>query len=157
MNFAAYLQKQKQEDRQAFIIHYPAVSAKSQFARKVCQSLPQIYYLDLLEYVFTNPELAPIEKMDCRQLQAILLRVDQTLPEQKTSVLVDQVDFLLNTWSAEEKKELIQWLRMPLRTPSVTKRTFIFLIQTDDVLSSAVLTDSRNQSRIHPLNAFDTL
>lgn len=157
MNFAAYLQKQKEESRQAFIIHYPAVSGKTQFARKVCQAMPQIHYLDLLEYMLAHPELPPIEQIDSQQLQTVLLGLEMTLPEQKTSVIVDQVDFLLNTWSGEEKQELIQWLRMPLRTPSVTKRTFIFLIQTDDVLSTAVLTNSHNQSRIHPLNAFDTM
>ena len=71
--------------------------------------------------------------------------------------MIDQADFMFNTWDADEKQEFIHWLRTSLRTPSVVKRTLIFVIQTDGVISSATLTNTRSQSRVLALNELDAL
>jgi len=157
MNFAKYLQHQTHEDRQAFIIHYPALSGKTQFIQKACQVIPGIHYVDLLEYASANPEMSSLEKIEVSIFTDMLLKLDKSLPEKTSALVIDQGDFMFNTWDKDEKQEFLHWLRVTLRTPSVAKRPFIFVIQTDDVLSSATLNNTLNQSRILALNEFDAL
>jgi hypothetical protein len=157
MNFAKYLDQQTHEDRQAFIIHYPALGGKTQFVRKACQVIPGLHYVDMLEYSLANPELSSLEKIDLGRFKEMLLELDQSLPESTSALAIDQGDFMFNTWDADEKQEFLHWLRATLRTPSVAKRTFIFVIQSDGVLSSARLTNAQNQSRILALSEFDAL
>jgi hypothetical protein len=157
MNFAGYLAQQTHEDRQAFIIHYPALKGKTQFILKACQVIPALHYLDLLEHALSTPGLSSLGKIDLSKFEDILLELDQSLPESVSALIIDQADFIFNTWDADEKQEFLHWLRKPLRTPSVVRRPFIFVIQTDGVLSSAVLTNSQNQSRVLALNEFDAL
>jgi hypothetical protein len=154
MNFARYLEQQSHEDRQAFIIHYPALSGKTRFIQKACQMIPGLHYVNWLEYILTKPDLASQEKVDPGQFEKELL---ETLGDELSAVIIDQGDPLLNTWDADEKQEFLHWLRVPLRTPGVVKRTFVFVIQTDGVLSSGALINTLNQSRILALNELDAL
>ncbi len=157
MNFAKYLEQQTHEDRQAFIIHYAALSGKTQFIKKACQVIPSIHYIDLLEYVSATPELSSLEKIEVSIFTDMLLKLDKSLPEKTSALVIDQGDFMFNTWDKDEKQEFLHWLRVSLRTPSVAKRPFIFIIQSDGVLSSATLNNTLNQSRILALNEFDAL
>ena len=157
MNFAKYLEQQTHEDRQAFIIHYPALSGKTQFIKKACQVIPGMHYVDLLEHTLTLPGLSALEKIDLSEFTKMILEIDKSLPEKISTLVIDQGDFLFNTWDADEKQGFLHWLRASLRTPSVAKRPFIFVIQTDGILSSAILTNTRNQPRILALNEFDAL
>ena len=157
MNFAKYLEQQTHEDRQAFIIHYPALRGKTQFIHKACQVIPRLHYVDWLEFVLSNPGFSSLEKIDLIKFQQMLLDLDKSLPENISALVIDQGDFMFNTWDADEKQEFMHWLRISLRTPSVAKRTFIFMIQTDGQLSVAVLTNAQNQSRILALSEFDAL
>jgi hypothetical protein len=157
MNFAKYLEQQRHEDRQAFIIHYPALSGKTRFIQKACQVIPGLHYVNWLEYILVKQNLASLEKIGPGQFEKELLEIDKSLRDEKTAVLVDQGDPMLNTWDADEKQEFLHRLRVPLRTPGVVKRTFVFIIQTDGVLSSAVLINTLNQSRILALNELDAL
>jgi len=157
MNFVKYLEQQSHEDRQAFIIHYPALSGKTQFIQKACQVISGLHYIDLLEHTLANPGLSSLEKIDLNGFKKMLLDLDKSLPEKTSALVIDQGDFMFNTWDADEKQDFIHWLRATLRTPSVAKRTFIFVIQTDDVLSSAKLNNAQNQTRILALNEFDAL
>ena len=155
MNFAKYLEQQTHEDRQAFIIHYPSLSGKTQFIQKACQVMPSIHYVDFLEYTLANPGLSSLENIDLSRFKSLLLDLDKSQSEETSALVIDQADFMFNTWDADEKQEFIHWLRASMRTPSVVKRTFIFVIQTDGLISSATLTNTRNQSRILALNELD--
>jgi hypothetical protein len=157
MIFAKYLEQQSHEDRQAFIIHYPALSGKTQFIKKASQVLPGIHYLDLLEHVLADSKLSSLGRIDINEFMDLILEIDKSLPDQTAVLVIDQGDFVFNTWDADEKQEFLHWLRVPLRTPSVAKRTIVFVIQTDGVLSSGTLSNTLNQSRILALNEFDAL
>ena len=157
MNFANYLEQQSQEDRQAFIIHFPALSGKTLFIKKACQVIPGIHYIDLLEHTLADSDLSSLEKIDLPKFMDIILDIDKSLPDNLSALVIDQGDFMFNTWDADEKLEFLHWLRVSLRTPSFVKRTFIFVIQTDGILSSAKLNNTRNQTRILALNEFDAL
>ena len=157
MNFAKYLEQQSHEDRQAFIIHFPALSGKTQFIKKACQAIPGMHYVDLLEHTLADTNLSSTERIEVNGFMDLILEIDKSLPDQTKALVIDQGDFMFNTWDADEKQEFLHWLRVPLRTPSVAKRTFIFVIQTDGILSSAKLDNTRSQSRILALNEFDAL
>ena len=157
MKFAEYLEQQSHEDRQAFIIHYPALGGKTQFIRKACQVISDLHYINLLEYTLAKPEFSSLEKIDPGEYMDMIKELDKSLPEKIKAIVIDQGDFILNTWDSDEKQEFLHWLRQSLRTPSVVRRTFIFVIQTDEIISSALMTNSRNQSRILALNEFEAL
>lgn len=153
MNFHEYLNRQQNEDRRAFIIHYPARSGKTRFARRICETRQDACLLDLLVYFLDHPQLPPIQQCGVDALQGLLLGLD--VPQ--SVVVVDNSDFLLNTWSAEEKRRLFNWLRVQLRSPAVTQKTFIFVIQTDDIIAAADLRNSYHESRVLALHEFDAL
>ena len=153
MNFHDYLNRQQNEDRRAFVIHYGAKSGKTRFARRICETRQDVYLLDLLAYFLEHPELPPIQKCGFDTLKDLLL----TLAVPQDVIVVDNPDFLLNTWSAEEKRSLLNWLRVQLRSPTVTQKTFVFVIQTDDTIAAAELRNSYRESRVLPLDAFDAL
>ena len=154
MNFHDYLNRQNNEDRRAFVIHYPARSGKTSFARRICETRQDAYLLDLQRYFLERPELPPIQQCGAPTLKNLLLSLDR--PER--ILVIDNPDFLLNTWSAEEKHALVHWLRIQLRSPADTEKTLIFVIQTDDVV--AAVDDMRNsysEPRVLALNKFDAL
>lgn len=154
MNFFTYLDTQKQEDRQAFIIHYPAGQGKSHFAQRACQLRQGLYLLDLLEQFKLDANLK-VRTFTPEHLQGYLLKF--AYPPGTHTVWVDNGDFLFNTWSRQQKEDFIQWMRYPLRTPGLIDKTFILLVQTDKVFSTADLVNSRGQPRVLALNDFDML
>lgn len=153
MRFTDYLNHQRAEDRRAFIIHYPAASGKTRFAQQLAQIHPDIYYLDLLAYCLAHPELPPIAQFDSKELRRLLLALNAPQPV----ILVDNPDFLFNTWSAAEKQALLHWLRIELRSPADTDKTFILVIQDDEVLSAADFRNIHGEPRVVALNDFDAV
>lgn len=153
MNFADYLNHQKGEDRRSFIIHYPACSGKSQFARKLQSVRTDIYYLDLLAYFLATPSLPAVSEFDFKALRSLLL----SLVVPQAVVLVDNSDFLLNTWNAAEKQALLNWVRVGLRSPADTEKIFVFIIQDDNVLATADFRNTHGEPRVLALNMFDAV
>lgn len=153
INFHRFLDQQSSEDTRAFIIHYPANSGKTAFARHAATQRPGIYYLDLQETFLNQPDLPPITKCGFSYLKDFLL----ALQISDEFVIVDNPDFLFNTWKPEEKQELLYWIKVKLRSPGVTSKTFIFFIQSDEILAIEQFKNSRGQSRVLALNEFEAL
>ncbi len=155
MNFYKYLEKQKQEDRQAFIVHYPAFSGKTRYCKELAESNPSIYYVDLLDTYLGSTGLPEVVDFNLAAFQKWILSLAS--PPSTQTLILDQGDFIFNTWSKETKGQFINWLKVSLRTPALTDKTLIFFIQTDGILSSSVLTNSQGESRILKLSEFDSL
>ena len=119
--------------------------------------IPGLHYVNWLEYILTKPALGSLDKIDPSQFEKELLEIDKSLGNEISAVIIDQGDPMFNTWDADEKQEFLHWLRVPLRTPGLVKRTFVFIVQTDGVFSSAVLMNTLNQSRILALDELDAL
>ena len=153
MNFHDYLNRQQNEDRRAFIIHYGAKSGKTRFARRICETRQDAYLLDLLAYFLEHPELPPIQKCGFDTLKDLLL----TLAVPQDVIVVDNPDFLFNTWSAEEKRACSTGCACSCALRASPKKTFVFVIQTDDIIAAADLHNSYGESRVLPLDAFDAL
>ena len=72
-------------------------------------------------------------------------------------ILIDNPDFLFNIWKTEDKQALLHWMKVQLRSPGVTEKTFIFIIQSDEILATAQFNNSCGQPRILPLNEFEAI
>lgn len=153
MNIGEYLNHQKTEDRRAFIIHYPANSGKTTFAKKIAEIRPDVHYIDLLEFFLKNPDLKPIDKFGFEEFRDLLLKYEA----EESVLLIDNPDFLLNTWKKSEKEELLNWFRLGLRSPGVTKKTIILMIQEDGFLSAADFVNTYGEPRVLALNMFDAI
>jgi hypothetical protein len=152
MNVNAYINRQKAEDRRAFIIHYPAASGKTAFARRIRATREDAELFDLQAYWLEHPELLP-GKFDFSELRKLLLGLEVTHPV----ILVDNLDILINTWRAKDRKDFINWLKIQLRSPRDTNKTFVFMLQDDRFLDKADLTNAHGESRVLPLDAFEAL
>ena len=153
INFYKYLDQQSSEDTRAFIIHFPANSGKTAFAKLAASRRAGIHYLDLQEIFLNQPDLPQVTRCGFEFLKGYLLGL-QTPAE---FILIDNPDFLFNTWKSEDKQAMLHWMKAQLRSPGVTKKTFIFLIQTDEILATAQFTNSCGQPRILPLNEFEAV
>ena len=148
-----YIAIQATESYRAFIVHGPAMSGKTRLARRMRDVLGA-YVLDLQAHFVAHPDLcARIDRYRPRDLERLLLALDVHGP----LVVVDNLDFLLNTWSPRHKREFVAMVDQRLRSPGVTGETFAFLIQTDPVIVRHKLTNTRGQLRILPLDAFYAL
>lgn len=142
------------EDRRAFIVHFPAKSGKTQFARRICQVRSDTYYLDLQAYFLEHPELPPIGDWDFEMLRKFLLGFNVL----QSIIVVDNPDFLFNTWDREQKKEFLNWINRGLRSPNPTQKTFTFFLQDDpDILSANFDLNVHHEPRLLALNFFEVL
>jgi hypothetical protein len=153
INFFGYLDTQRSEDKRSFIIHFPAITGKTTFAKKAASLLPDIHYLDLQKLFVSTKDFPLLKECGVDFLKNFLINLGS--PEDV--VLIDNPDFLLNTWSTSQKKSFIQWIKLQLRSPSITNKTFIFMIQSDDVLTNANFNNSHGQPRVLALNEFEAL
>ena len=148
-----YIATQATESYRAFIIYGPAMSGKTRLAQRLREVL-SAYVLDLQAYFVANPDLcARIDRYRPRDLERLLLALD--VPE--SLVVVDNLDFLLNTWSPRHKREFVAMVDRRLRSPRDTDKTFVFVIQTDPLIVRHELTNTRGQPRILPIDAFYAL
>jgi len=148
-----YLAVQRQETFRACIIHAPAMGHKTEIARRM-RDLLGVYLLDLQAYFLDHPKLpARIAHFDPQDLEKLLLQLD--VPQ--SVVVVDNVDFLLNVWSPARRKQFAGMVDLRLKSPGVTSKTFVFMIQTDPVITNQPLENTRGTPRILPLDAFYAL
>jgi hypothetical protein len=151
MNFFDYIQKQAGEERQAFLLHAPAMAGKTSFILQACAKNNKIHYVDILNLY--NEEIG----LDLQSFQNWVLQYDKSLPETTVAILFDQGDFLYNSWSKESKLDFIYWLKIALRSPAVSRRPYCFVLQTDSVITQSELKDSFGATRILPLQTFDAI
>lgn len=153
MNFHDYLNRQKTEDRRAFIIRYPAASGKSAFALRVYETRNDVYLLDFQEYWTNHPELPLPGRFGFKDLRRFLLSLDVT----ESVVVVDNPDVLFNTWLDKDKRDFINWMKRQLRSPQETDKTFIFVFQNNPLLENVDLRNSFGEPRVLSLDTFESL
>lgn len=152
-NLRQYLATQAQETFRACIIHAPAMSHKTELARRLRDVLGA-YLLDLQAHFLEHLELAErIDRFRPDDLEKLLLKLD--VPEH--IVVVDNIDFLLNSWTKRHLDEFVAMVDLRLKSPGVTDKTFVFMVQTNLVITGRELQNTRGQPRILPLDAFYAL
>lgn len=153
MDFQGYLNRQNNEDRRSFIIHAPPVSGKTYFARRIVETCQEAFLVDLQRYFFDNPDLPHIHRVGSNELWGILLKIQTN----KSVIVVDHPDFLFNTWSRDEKEEFINFIRIQLRSPRDTLKTYVFIMQSDSQMTQAQFQNSHGEARIFKLSEFEAL
>lgn len=152
MRFHDYLHRQMAEDRRAFIVHYPAATGKTAFAKRISETRSDTYLFDFQQYWLEHPELSP-EELNFEAFKALLLSL--SVPE--PVVLVDNLDILFNIWRDKDKNAFLNWLKIGLRSPLYTDKTFVFILQTDLAFANADINNSQSESRVLTLDTFDAL
>jgi len=94
-----------------------------------------------------------IDRFRPDDLEELLLDLD--VPE--NIVVVDNMDFLLNTWTGRQLDEFVGMVDLRLKTAAVTDKTFVFFLQTNPDIVRHELKSTRGQPRILPLDAFYAL
>ena len=153
VDMRGYVATQGQERCRAFIIHAPAMQHKTALARRMRDVL-EGHLLDLQVYFLERPELAQrIDTFRPDDLEKILLGLD--VPQ--SIVVVDNLDFLLNTWSNQPIEQFVGMVDLRLKSPDTTHKTFVFVIQSNPVILRHKLQNSRGQPRILPREVFYAL
>lgn len=133
---------QTTEQYKTLMIMGPANSGKTQFAKLLALKL-RAKYLDMLELFVDSEDLSKsIETLEVSRLKKYLLalRVEESI------IIIDNMDFIVNTWSEREKGEFLN-LVDKLRS-NETKKTFVFFLQEDDIFVSKRFLNSRKENRI---------
>ena len=144
MDLSQFLARQRTERYRAFIIHGPPISGKTKLARALAQAA-DAHYLDLQAKFASDDTLAArIDRFGVEDLKQLLLGLDvRTLV-----VEVDNMDFLVNTWSSPRKEQFAMLVEKILESPAITDKTFVFFLQTDRHVVERPITNTRHESRI---------
>ncbi len=139
-----FLEQQRGERYQAFVIHGPPYCGKTAFACQLTATTPGVIYLDVLKHVAACSELAQrIDLIDPHQLGR--MAVTYAVQTKAQVLLVDEIDFLIYTW----EEGLPAFQRM-VEAISVTQTTAIigFILHTQHALETWFLPNTVGQNRV---------
>ena len=137
-----FIKTQQTERYRAFVIHGPAISYKTQFARKLASVL-EGSYIDLLTTAANETWGQAIDEFGAADFQSWLLKRTQS----EQIVLVDNLDFLFNTWPDHEKTSFLAFIDKLSNT--VTPCVHGFVLQDDPVLQSGTIAaNTKGMSRV---------
>lgn len=137
---------QSREQYRTILVLGPAGSGKTRYA-KLLSHATKGKYIDLLDVFSQDKTLSEnIDLYNVAHLKKYLLN----LPFIESVVIVDNIDFLLNTWTDHELSEFLNLIEK-LRS-NETKKTFCFFAQDLKILSAKQINNSQNNSRVIALN-----
>ena len=128
-------------------------SGKTYFAWRIVETRRDAYLFDLQKYFLENPGLPPVHQVGLDELWEMLLKVETD----KNVIVVDHADFLFNTWDRQEKERFVNFIRVHLRSPRDTLKTYVFVMQSDSQMTQAQFQNSHGEARVLKLSEFDTL
>ena len=151
-----FLRDLDQERYRAAIIHTkpekgPAVTL---FAKKACQ-VSGGKYLDLLDFFIQSKELSQtIDSFGPDKLRKLLIEQSQSC----RLLLVDRVDFLLDTWSRSERQDFFRMIRDQWDGyRDGMKAKLIVCLQTSNEIEALKMQDSQGESRVRQLTDFNDI
>lgn len=152
-----YLAHLEQERYRAVILHAAPEKSSSvtQFAKKVCAQLGG-KYLDLLDLFIQTKELSEhIDSFSPEEFRELLIEQSKG----QTLLVIDRVDFLLDTWRRAEKKDFFglldknQWDGFK----EGMKARLMICLQTSREIEALQISDSQSQSRVLQLSDFNDI
>ena len=138
------IDKQLGERYRSLLILADDAEERSRQARTLAERIGA-HYLNLLEYFEGRPKLcARIDRFDIDELEGFLL--DLQVP--KEIVVVDAIDFLLNTWHEGQREAFVRvLLDQRLDTLERDAKLFVFFALDDVYLREHELTSTWRQDR----------
>lgn len=138
---------QATEQYRTLMVMGPANCGKTKFAKLVAEKLGNAKYVDMLQLFVNDEELSKsVDTFEVSRLKKYLLALKADEPV----IIIDNIDFIVNTWSEREKGEFLNFVDK-LRN-NETKKTFVFFIQEEDVFGSKLIINSRKENRILRFN-----
>ena len=137
---------QTKEQYRTILVLGLANSGKTKFAKLLAKRI-KAKYIDLLDIFLNDKRLSDtIDTFTVSTFKKYLLN----LPVDEAIIIVDNIDFLLNTWSDREQGEFLNLVEK-LRS-NETQKTFCFFAQDSKKLSSKQIYNSQNYNRILTMN-----
>lgn len=125
------LKRQATERYRAVLVTGPAGCGKSAYAKKLANAL-SARYLDLLNEFVGDGELS--SKIDTFDRQKLFDLLKLKAQGEKT-IILDNPDFLINTWGDRSRREFCEWLG---KLDSVQFPTVLCVFAQDDEAFSGV-------------------
>ena len=142
VDVAELISFQGKEQYKALMVQGPAASGKSILAKRLARKT-KAKYIDLLQVFIDDENLSKsIDTFDVSSFKKYLLN----LGTNEAVIIVDNIDFLVNTWSEREKGEFLNLIEK-LRS-NETRKVFCFFAQEEEIFYSKSILNSRNESRI---------
>lgn len=139
INIYQFIENQKKERYKNFIIFGPAMSGKTGIAKKLAGKLHAVY-VDLLEEFVSNVSIKTnIDTFEPRNLKEYV----QIKSGMDSFIIIDNMDFLLNTWDASQKESFFKFVEL-----DEYKNIYCFVIQESKSLKKATFTNSLGQKRV---------
>lgn len=156
INVFDYLKRLEQERYRAVIIHVvPKWSPNlTVFNKKICSQVNG-KYIDLLDFFIQSPELHEnIDSYSPEKLKTLLIQESQS----QSLLIVDRVDFLIDTWRKSERQDLYrsisnQWDGYK----DGMKAKIILSLQTSHEIEALKIEDSQGNSRVLRLTDFNDI
>ena len=156
VNLLEYLELLGQEKFRAIILHAPPEKSPelSKFADKLMKH-KNIAALDLLADFQNDPLLSSdIDRFGPEQLRTLL--VEQS--GKKNLLIVDRLDFLLDTWRKEERQAFYRMVKQQWNSfLENTRTTLVFCLQSSSELENLRITDTRGRSRVLALSELNEI
>jgi len=154
VNLKEFINSLSSERYRTFIVHNGPATGKSKYARLFAEK-NKSKYLDLLERFGKDAELKnKIDVFDIRNLENLLV----SEAKDTNLLILDNVEFLLNTWDGDGYDLLFHLLAKNWDSfkPSYKPVLCVFLITNQKVLDLELKT-SKEETRIFHLNRLESL
>lgn len=147
VNFLDYLDLLGQEKFRAIILHAPPAKSPelSKYANRLL-SHKSGAGLDLLAYFQEDLQLASdIDRFGPEQLKALLVERSKG----KDLLVIDRLDFLLDTWRKDERQAFYRMVRQQWNSFfEDTRANLVFCLQFSSEIEELNITDTRGRSRV---------
>ena len=147
VNLLEYLDLLGQEKFRAIILHAPPEKSPelSKFTNNLI-SHKDGKVLDLLVHFQEEPKVASdIDRFGPAQLKIVLLDRSQG----KDLLIIDHLDFLLDTWRKEERQAFFRMVKHQWNSfLDNTRATLVFCLQSSSEIEDLNISDTRGRSRV---------
>ena len=136
------------------IIHSKPNVGLSEFARKAAKALNGKYF-DLYQYFLDNPELS--DEIDSFSEES-LMELFHKQAEGASLLLVDNIDFLLDTWAKTEIKSFLDRFKNQWDTWKLSSHTgLIVFMETNELLENIEIKFQDGTNKIYKLSEFSAI
>ena len=150
INIESFVSRQSRERYRAFIVYGPSMSKKTYFAKQLATKLNGTH-IDMLDEAGRQPWGTRIDEFTPGAFKEWILNCKET----NFLVVIDNIDFLINTWNETEKSEFLELVRMLNNTESLI--TFCFILQEDNFLKGRVFPNTFGDNRIIHISAIENI
>jgi hypothetical protein len=147
LDLLSYLNDLGQEKFRAIIVHAPPHKSPDlgKYANRLLSHKGGIA-LDLLAFFQEDPQLASdIDRFGPEQLKSLLVERSKG----KDLLVIDHLDFLLDTWRKEERQAFFRMIKQQWNSfLKNTRATLVFCLQSSSEIEDLNINDTRGRSRV---------